>query len=131
MSKGQFRPDNPTLLPGELFIPRVDQHGNMQTVPVDADGYAGGSTSNAVTASTFTVPTGTATAIGSGSAITGVLVQSLATNSANIYIGGVGVTTSTGLELIPGATLSLSVNNIAIIYAVSGTANQVLRIMRV
>lgn len=47
MSKGQYRPDNPTLLPGELFIPRVDQRGNTQvssvgtynsTPPVLADG---------------------------------------------------------------------------------------------
>lgn len=31
MSKGQYRPDNPTLLSGELFIPRVDINGNFQT----------------------------------------------------------------------------------------------------
>lgn len=34
MSKGQYRPDNPTLLPGELFIPRVDQRGNTQVASV-------------------------------------------------------------------------------------------------
>lgn len=51
MSKYQYRPDNPTLLTGELFIPRCDSHGNVQvtyvgtynaTPPVLVDGQTTG-----------------------------------------------------------------------------------------
>lgn len=130
MSKGQYRPDNPTLLTGELFIPRVDQHGNYQVTIVDSDGYSvGDSTANSLTAFSVNVPTGTAQAVGSGSAVTGVMVQSLDTNTSDIYIGGAGVTTSAGFKLEPGATASLAVNNVAAVYSISGSSGQVLRVL--
>lgn len=47
MSKGQYRPDDPTLLPGELFIPRVDENGNMQVAIISGGGGAGGGDASA------------------------------------------------------------------------------------
>lgn len=57
-----------------------------------------------------------------------VTVQSLQSNGANIYLGATsGVTTANGLELVPGA--SVEIENIADVYAISGTAAQGVRVM--
>lgn len=48
--------------------------------------------------STSTVPTN------------GIIVRALAGNAANIYVGGSGVTTSTGYELAPGESISFTCN---------------------
>ena len=76
------------------------------------------------------VPTGTATALseipanpvaGEGFAIT---LRALSTNTAPIYYGAEGVTDSTGAELTAGQQVTLYLNNLDLIYVISGTASQ-------
>lgn len=58
----------------------------------------------------------------------GVLVQSIASNVGNVYIGGSGVTTSNGIELIPGASIVYPVTDPSTIFAISAAGGQSLRI---
>jgi hypothetical protein len=83
----------------------------------------------ALTSNQKTVPTGTAESIaGSSTPIPnrlGVIVKALGENTAAVYIGGNGVTISTGFELnAKEATPSLFVDNVQKIYAISAAAGQ-------
>lgn len=48
----------------------------------------------------------------------GILVQALSANAASVYIGGSGVTTSTGFELQPGQAVAFSASNITALYVI-------------
>jgi len=72
-----------------------------------------------------------------GSLKLGVIVQADAANSGNIFLGGLGVTTSTGIQLVAGATLSLNNFgtskgihewNLTQIYLISNLADQAVRV---
>jgi hypothetical protein len=173
--KGQYRPDNPTLLPGELFIPVLDGYGriivtmeggggggpssdvnitggtldtltsitdpvevnNVQSIINAVDiipptpGIAGSSLTTSMFHGAKTVPTGTAESLGiATSGITGILVTARSSNSVPVYLGGDNtVTTSTGTELLPGASVKLAVVNVSQIFCISGTASQVLNFL--
>lgn len=74
-----------------------------------------------------TVPTVTAEAIGSSLDIpdgVGVVVKALAGNTATVFVGVSGVTTSDGFELSAGDSVTLYVDNLADIYVISGSADQ-------
>lgn len=91
---------------------------------VDATITGGGSTLPAsFVANQATVGT-SAAALPSNALTEGVIVRALSTNTVSIYIGPVGVTTSTGHELLPGESTSVAVSNTNAIYAISGTAAQ-------
>lgn len=75
---------------------------------------------------THTVPTVTADALGSQSCRS-VTVKSLSTNTVAVYVGASGCTVANGFELLPGESVSLDVNNVSLIYCISGSAAQVLR----
>jgi len=74
-----------------------------------------------------TAPTGTAEAIATTQAIHSVTVKALSTNTVSVYIGATGVTTSTGIELLPGESVSLDVTDLSSVFVISGTASQVVR----
>lgn len=79
-----------------------------------------------------TAPTASAEAVGTiKDAYDGIVVQSLSTNTASVYIGDSTVTTGTGLELEPGDGVNLPVQDSAQIYCISGTAGQKLRVMAI
>lgn len=59
-----------------------------------------------------------------------LLVQSDISNSAYIYVGGSGVTSSTGIILTSGQTVALDVAGAAV-YAIAGAASQTVRIIEV
>lgn len=65
--------------------------------------------------------TGTAAALPSGSLVNGVIVQALSTNTASVYVGKTGVTTSTGFELQPGQATSVAVANLSDVFIVGNT----------
>ena len=69
------------------------------------------STSAVQISSTSTVPTN------------GILIGALSTNSASIFVGGSGVSTTTGVELLPGGSLpfTANLNTLYIISAASTT----------
>ena len=66
--------------------------------------------------------TGTAVAIGSGALVNGAIIQALAANAGNVYIGPSGVSTSTGFQLQPGQATSIAVSNLGAIYLISATS---------
>lgn len=104
------------------------------TNPIDVNFPVAGFPGATITAGLFhgskTVPTVTATSVGNQSSITGVLISSRSSNSAAIYLGGDDtVTTSTGIELLPGASVKIAVLNVGSIYCISGTAAQVLNFL--
>lgn len=56
----------------------------------------------------------------------GILIEALSTNSASIFIGGSGVTTSTGFELSPGQVCPFTCNlNTLYIISVASTTDRV------
>jgi len=73
------------------------------------------------------VPTGTAEAIASSTAVPNgyaVVVKALAANTATVLVGPSGVETGTGFELSAGESVSVYVDNLADLYVISGSASQ-------
>lgn len=70
-----------------------------------------GTTSAAINVGQQTVST-TAVQISASSTVptNGIIVQALSTNAASIFVGGSGVTTTTGFELVAGQAMSFSCN---------------------
>lgn len=71
----------------------------------------------------------TITGTGGGVAPTGVLVTSLSTNTATIYLGGSDVSTANGTPLEPGDSIGLDLLANETLYARSATGTQDLRIL--
>ena len=90
---------------------KTDTGGNLQTAPIGAAAF----TTNQVAV------TGTAAMIDAGTAARAVCVEALAANTINVYVGGAGVTISTGLELQPGQSTCQPVNNTNLVYVVAST----------
>lgn len=66
--------------------------------------------------------TGSAAAISTTQAITqGVTVEALSTNTISVFVGPSGVSDATGIELPPGASITLPVNNIDLVYVIAST----------
>lgn len=79
-----------------------------------------------------TVPTGTPAALSGDltfKAKRGVLVQSLAANSAAVFLGDSSVTSGTGIELAAGKAVMLEVDDVADVFCVAGVAGQKLRVL--
>ncbi len=89
--------------------------------------------SGSITTSTSTLPTtplygqttiattGTAVQLPNKTLTGGVIVQALAGNAADIYVGDSSVTTSNGFQLQPGQATSVAVGNVDDLY-INGTA---------
>lgn len=91
---------------------------------------------NAVkTFSEKTVPTGAAETLIAASASKkldgGVMIQSLSTNTVNVYLGDSGVTSANGLEISPGTGIFIECDDASDIYCIAGTAGQKLRVLGV
>lgn len=65
--------------------------------------------------------TTTAQALSSSAVIKNVCVKALAANAINVYIGGSGVTTSTGMELAANQAVCMPVSNVASVYVIAST----------
>lgn len=68
--------------------------------------------------------------------VTSVTIQADRTNSASIYLGDSSVTTSTGMEIVPGETAEVTADNVRAgseefllsdLYLVSGTSGMIAR----
>lgn len=70
--------------------------------------------------------TASAAALPSGTLTQGVILESLSSNTVSVFVGGAGVTTSTGYELQPGASVGIAVNNTDAIYVVCATGSPVV-----
>lgn len=68
--------------------------------------------------------TATTSAINLGNNVIKTLcIKALAANAVNVYIGGLGVTTSTGMELAAGDSWCGNVSNTNSIYVVTGSSS--------
>jgi hypothetical protein len=63
--------------------------------------------------------TGTAVVLGSGALVNGVIVQALAANTTNVYVGSSSVTSSNGFQLQPGQATSVAVANLSDVFIIS------------
>lgn len=73
-----------------------------------------------------TTSNSTAQRLNGGSSIAatnGILVQGIAANTNNVYIGGSGVTSANGYELQPGQAVPFTVDDIADLYVIGGTGS--------
>lgn len=98
-------------------------------VPISAT-TAANSNTNAITV-TVSLPTAilsgqqavtaSATALATNTLAKGIVVEAKSTNAISVYVGATGVTTSTGLELPPGASATFQVTNSNAIFVVAAT----------
>ncbi|KYG11398.1 hypothetical protein BE21_57450 [Sorangium cellulosum] len=119
----------PTLPEDKVANLFVDERGRLH---VTASGSVGSipSSSAPTSLAEFSVPTGTATAIGATTSATrSILVQAPLANTIAVYVGGSGVTTSTGIELLPGDAVTLATTNAASVYGIAASTGQKLRIL--
>lgn len=101
----------------------VDNGGNPSTITISL-------ASTLVSVPEKTAPIGSAESISTSFVpTTGVVVQALNTNSNPIYVGGDNVTTSNGLEFLPGASKKFKVDNSNLIYCIALVGSQKLRIL--
>lgn len=70
--------------------------------------------------------TTSAVALPSNALTQGVILESLSTNTVSIFIGGSGVTTTSGTELQPGASTSVAVSNLDVIYVICASGSPVI-----
>ena len=75
---------------------------------------------NAAVLSAQQAVTASAVALAANPAKT-VCVKALVGNTINVYLGGSGVTTSTGLELVPNQSVCLAVSNSNLLYVIATT----------
>jgi hypothetical protein len=90
-------------------------------------------TPSCITIAAYTVTT-TPGAIAASTVINGVAQQAIrlcapSTNTASIFYGGTGMTTSTGCELAPGQTQDVYGVNPSLIWAAVASGTQNLRIL--
>ena len=57
----------------------------------------------------------------------GLLLRSLSTNTATLYVGAIGVTAATGWPLEPGESLSVECTTCAELFVVAASGSQELR----
>lgn len=68
-------------------------------------------------------PLGAASLVGNA----GLILQASPTNTAAVYVGDSTVTVSSGLWLLPGASMFIPVNDAADVYVIAEVAGQVVR----
>ncbi len=110
-------------------------YDNSGPVPVAVDPATGAllttATINPVVLPTVLVSgqqtvTGSAAALTSGALSEGVVLEALSSNTVSIFVGKSGVTTSTGYELQPGASIGIAVSNMDKIFVVCGSTSPVV-----
>lgn len=58
--------------------------------------------------------------------VNGIIIRALSTNAASVFVGGSGVTTSTGFELVAGESMSFTANlNTLYIISVASTTDKI------
>lgn len=87
----------------------ISDTGSVATIPGNGTVLSG---QQAVTASAAALATNTSK---------NICVEALVGNTINVYLGASGVTTSTGLELPPGAASCWPVTNTNLVYVIAST----------
>jgi len=102
----------------------IDSNGNAQ---VEVNGTVSTTETTPTTIGsgqkTVSVP-GTAEAIASSTAILGVTITALRTNTGNIYVGGSSVDSATGDVLVRGDGKNYSIDDLVKIYIHADTAGE-------
>lgn len=82
-----------------------------------------------------TVPTGSAAQLTTSvldsnvKARQGVILQSLSTNTASIWVGDSNTAVNRGLEITPGNSVTVPIDDPSHIYSISGTSSQKLNVV--
>lgn len=76
-----------------------------------------------------TVPTVTPEAVGADARYDALVLQADPANTKNVVVGGAGVAATTGLVLVPGASLSVPQASPAEVWCISADAAQKIRIV--
>ena len=99
----------------------LDSFGNLKTT--GSGGGGGSSTSASLFTGQVTVNTTEVQVSASSEALSnGIIIKSLSTNSAPIYVGLVGVTDTTGDIIEPGEARGYAVNNLDLLYIISAAS---------
>ena len=69
---------------------------------------------------------GTRGALGSQALTQGVTLEALSTNTVSVFVGNSTVTTSNGLELPAGASVTIPANNLSLVYVVCVSTSPVV-----
>jgi hypothetical protein len=77
-----------------------------------------------ITATTTAAALAASTAPPARFAMQGIIVQSIAANTQKVYVGGSGVTATTGIELAAGGSVTLPVFDPRDIYVISASGSQ-------
>lgn len=56
----------------------------------------------------------------------GIIIEALSTNTVSVFIGGSGVSTSTGIELQPGASVSAAISNVNKLFVICASGSPVV-----
>ena len=102
----------------------VTNAGTFAAQAAQSGSWTVGTTSAAINVGQTTVSTSAVQVSASSTVPTnGILIGGLSANSASIFVGGSGVTTSNGVELLPGSSLpfTCNLNTLYIISAASTT----------
>lgn len=96
--------------PGNVETVHVDALGNLQAAIIGNAAVLSGQ--QAVTAAAVALATNT---------VRNVCIKALVGNTINVYVGPVGVTDATGIELAPGDAVCLPVLNTNLLYVIAST----------
>lgn len=67
--------------------------------------------------------TGTVATLAANALVNGVIIEALSTNTVSVFVGGTGVTATTGIELLPGGSTSVAVANTSAIGVITATGS--------
>ena len=96
----------------------------MQALPTGTSAVLEATPSNLISGRKTVTVAGTPVALATSTPILGVTIKALRTNTNNIYVGGATVSSSTGLVLRRGASVSLAFDNLADIYINADTSGE-------
>jgi len=124
-----FGPNRAPLLTGwasdgsNVSVPVAVDPATGRILTSTTGGGGGGTSANLYTGQQTVNTSQVQVSSSSHSLSNGIIVKSISTNLANIYVGLTGVTTSTGDVLEPGEARGYAVNNTNLLYIISPTSS--------
>lgn len=121
---GEYSASTPSITAGNVYALQLDSAGNLLVnVAVGGGGGGGSSTSATLYTGQATVNTTQVQVSGTSHALTnGIVIKAPSTNSAPIYVGLTGVTTTTGDVLEAGESRGYALNNTNLLYIISAAS---------
>ncbi|MBB4199026.1 hypothetical protein CCR94_08035 [Rhodoblastus sphagnicola] len=121
----QWNNGNGTISPGVVIEDGSGNKLGASSNPMNVQGAISSANPSTVFAFRQTA-TLSAAALPSQVVVNGVVCTALSANTGTIYVGGVGVTTSTGYPLVAGQSISYAATNASAIYMIGTNTTDVL-----